>query len=318
MGEAKDGAGVVTAVQALEGGPGSFSGEETGGKGFGDPGFGVPDADLLQRLVEPPAVGRAAKPSSVRLGDTTGGDHLVDAFEDLPGAGLTRVPTRGAVHAGLFYRYSLSLSSHTVIASPGRILAEVPKLWNQTIESHRRDVREAIIDAAGALVAEHGLLAVTMSRIAERTGIGRATLYKYFRDVEAILLAWHERQISEHLERLARFRDRGGSAVEQLQGVLEAYAVICHGSRGRHDGELAALLHRDEQVVRAEHRLCEMIRDLVAAAAEAGAVRDDVAPDELASYCLHALTAASRLPSEAAVRRLVAVTLEGMRAPGPE
>ena len=38
-----------------------------------------------------------------------------------------------------------------------------------------------------------------MSQIAEQTGIGRATLYKYFPDVEAILLAWHERQVTGHL-----------------------------------------------------------------------------------------------------------------------
>ena len=46
-----------------------------------------------------------------------------------------------------------------------------------------------------ALVAQHGLHAVTMSRIAEEAGIGRATLYKYFKDVEAILFAWHDRQV---------------------------------------------------------------------------------------------------------------------------
>jgi hypothetical protein len=48
-------------------------------------------------------------------------------------------------------------------------------------------------------------------------------------------------------------------------------------------------------------------------AAENGNLRDDVAPDELASYCLHALAAAGSLPSEAAVRRLVTVTLAGLR-----
>lgn len=56
-----------------------------------------------------------------------------------------------------------------------------------------------------------------------------------------------------------------------------------------------------------------MIRDLLTEAAVTGGVRDDVAPEELASYCLHALTAASSLPSEAAVRRLVTVTLDGLR-----
>ena len=50
------------------------------------------------------------------------------------------------------------------------------------------------------LAAERGRRAVTMSPIAEETGIGRATLYKYFAGVEEILLAWHERQIIAHLE----------------------------------------------------------------------------------------------------------------------
>lgn len=48
---------------------------------------------------------------------------------------------------------------------------------------------------------------------------------------------------------------------------------------------------------------------------KSGDVRDDVAPAELASYCVHALATASSLPSKAAVRRLVKVTLAGLRPP---
>ena len=79
----------------------------------------------------------------------------------------------------------------------------VPKLWNQTIEAHRAAVRDAILETTWALVAEHGLRSVTMSQIAKKTGIGRATLYKYFPDVEAILLAWHQRHVAGHLKHLA-------------------------------------------------------------------------------------------------------------------
>lgn len=189
----------------------------------------------------------------------------------------------------------------------------MPKLWNETIQAHRREVRDAILDTASALVAEHGLRAVTMSQIAEEVGIGRATLYKYFADVQAILLAWHERQISDHLGYLAEVRDRAGDAHERLEAVLEAYALIAHGSHGHHTRELAAFLHRDERVARAQQQLRKIIRDLLAESVATGAVRDDVAADELASYCLHALAAASSLPSKAAVRRLVAVTLAGLR-----
>jgi AcrR family transcriptional regulator len=192
----------------------------------------------------------------------------------------------------------------------------VPKLWNDTIEAHRRAVRDATLETTTALVAEHGLRSVTMSQIAEATGIGRATLYKYFPDVEAILLAWHERKISGHLEQLAEVRDRAGDARQRLEAVLEAYAMIAHESHGHHDAELAAFLHRDEQVARAEHQLRDMVRVLISDAAAVGEARDDVTPDELASYCLHALAAASSLPSRAAVRRLVSVTLAGLRPPG--
>jgi len=186
----------------------------------------------------------------------------------------------------------------------------MPKLWKATIEAHRREVRETILGTTAALVAEHGLGSVTMSQIAGESGVGRATLYKYFADVESILVAWHERQVTAHLAELARVRDRAGSARERLEAVLLAYAQISHE---HHGGELAALLHRGPHVAQAHQKLREFIRDLVIEGASAGDLRDDVPPDELASYCLHALGAASRLPSKPAVRRLVAVTLAGLR-----
>lgn len=204
----------------------------------------------------------------------------------------------------------MSMSNHCVLYTPA-----VPKLWNETIVEHRSAVREAILDTAVALVAEHGLLSVTMSRIAERAGIGRATLYKYFPDVEAILRAWHERQIDGHLGYLAEIRDRAGEPGERLAAVLEAYALISHGSHGHRDTELAALMHRDNQVARAEHQLRDMIRDLLIEGVQSGTVREDVTPGELANYCLHALTAAGSLPSKPAIRRLVTITLAGLRPP---
>lgn len=188
----------------------------------------------------------------------------------------------------------------------------MPKLWNETMEAHRRAVRDAILNTAAALVAEYGLASVTMSQIAEQTGIGRATLYKYFPDVESILVAWHERQVAGHLDHLSEVRDQAGDPVERLESVLEAFALISHE---HHATELAALLHRGEHIDHAQQQLRGFVRDLLAEGAAAGDIRDDISPDELASYCLHALTAASSLPSKAAVRRLVAVTLAGLRPP---
>lgn len=55
-----------------------------------------------------------------------------------------------------------------------------------------------------------------------------------------------------------------------------------------------------------------MVRRLVVDAAVSGAIRHDLAADELVVYCLHALTAARTLRSKPSVRRLVSVTLAGM------
>ena len=188
----------------------------------------------------------------------------------------------------------------------------VPKLWTETIEEHRRAVHDATLDTTAALVRDHGLAAVTMSQIAAAAGIGRATLYKYFPDVEAILVAWHDRHIARHLRQLAEARDAATPA-GRLEAVLEAFALIQHQ---HHDTELpVALLHRGEHVARAEQQLLNFIGDLIAEGARAGELRDDAEPGELASYCLHALTAAGSLASAAGVGRLVTVTMAGLRPP---
>ncbi|HEU5391221.1 MAG TPA: TetR/AcrR family transcriptional regulator [Streptosporangiaceae bacterium] len=187
----------------------------------------------------------------------------------------------------------------------------MPKLWSETIEEHRRAIHDATLDTTAALVREHGLAAVTMSQIAAATGIGRATLYKYFPDVEAILMAWHERHIALHLRLLTAARDAAGTPAEQLAAVLEAYALIQHQHHGTEMP--VALLHRGEHVARARHQLQDLVADLLATGVQAGEIRSDIAPGELAGYCLHALTAAGALSSEAAVGRLLAVTMSGLR-----
>jgi AcrR family transcriptional regulator len=171
--------------------------------------------------------------------------------------------------------------------------------------------RDAALDAAAALISERGLAGITMSEIAERAGIGRATLYRHFSDVDALLLAWHARQIDTHLQQLAEVRYRTLEA-GRLEAVLRQYALFAY----QHEStELAAAWHRADHAVDAHQHLQALIRDLISEGARTGQTRTDVAPKELASYCLHALTAAATLPSRAAVERLVSITLDGLRPP---
>jgi AcrR family transcriptional regulator len=194
----------------------------------------------------------------------------------------------------------------------------MPKLWDETIEAHRRSVQDATLETTAQLVAERGLRGVTMSEIAEKTGIGRATLYKYFPDVETILAGWHQRQIRRHLTHLGEVRDRTDDPAERLEAVLTAFAHIQrerarHGHGQPHGSELAVLLHTDDQLAQAQHEMHGLIGELITDAATAGTVRSDINSEELAGYCIHALEAARHARSEEAISRLVTLTLAGMR-----
>ena len=189
----------------------------------------------------------------------------------------------------------------------------MPKLWPQTVAAHRRDVREAILDTTAALVVEQGLRGVTMSGIAEKTGIGRATLYRYFADLDTILAAWHERQVASHLDRLAEVRDQSHDLRKRLAAVLEAFAVMSSEGLGYEATGLVAGLHRTPHVERARERVHLLVREILVEGRRNGYVRDDVDADELTSYCLNALSAARSLGSRDAIHRLVVVTLDGVR-----
>ena len=178
-------------------------------------------------------------------------------------------------------------------------------------------MHDAILDTAATLVAQHGLTGVTMSQIAQHAGIGRATLYKYFSDVEAIVAAWHERQISHHLEQLRKAAAATNDPGERLLTVLRSYMQL---SSSRHtgaagepgDADMAALLHRSAHSSQNRDHVHALMTDVIGAAGQAGHVRTDIPPGELATFCLHALGAARSLTSEASRNRLVTLTLQAL------
>ena len=201
----------------------------------------------------------------------------------------------------------------------------VPRLWSETIETHRNAVRDATLDAGAEVVGRRGLASATMSEIAETAGISRATLYKYFPDVESILVAWHDSQVTEHLAQLENARD-GADPSRRLEAVLETYALH---QRDRAASALAPILHPTSAIGHrpghgdlgthtthtAGQHLATLVTELIQERVQAGVIRDDVPAAELTNYCLHALAAAESLTSSAAVRRLCRLVLDSLAMP---
>ena len=209
----------------------------------------------------------------------------------------------------------LSLYKHVVLSGSTCIVGQVPKLWAESVESHREQVRALVFGAVEELVATRGPLSVTMSQLAEATGIGRATLYKYFGDIEEVLTAWHHRHVAAHLAALQDLADRPGEPDARLRAVLAGYGRISRHGRQHGADALVAALHHEDRMASHQQRLQELFADLLRSAAAVGGVRSDVPYDELARYCLHALSAAADTTSDAAMDRLVRVVLQGLSEP---
>ncbi|WP_210727966.1 TetR/AcrR family transcriptional regulator [Cellulomonas septica] len=92
-------------------------------------------------------------------------------------------------------------------------------------------MRTAVLRATSTVVADRGLLGVTMTAIAKEAGIGRATLYKYFPDVESVLQEWHSEQVHAHLEQLHALAADAGDPVERIRRVLCTHGVNLFESR---------------------------------------------------------------------------------------
>jgi AcrR family transcriptional regulator len=193
----------------------------------------------------------------------------------------------------------------------------VPKLWKDTVEAHRRDVRAAILDAAWNLAQERGVRGVTMGVVAENAGISRATLYKYFPGVEEILLAAHEDHVAQHLAALAAAQDNAASPREALLAMLTGYARICFHRDRAASAEMHGLVHAGPEHARNVSAVHDLFTEAMRDAQAAAQVRSDLGSKELAAFAVSALDAAAAATNAPAVERLVRLVAEALHLARP-
>jgi AcrR family transcriptional regulator len=89
------------------------------------------------------------------------------------------------------------------------------------LESSAR--RDALLDAAVALVRASGVQVVSMEAVAERAGVSRPLVYKHFANRDELLAAAYRREASKLHQDLA-------SEVASAGSVEEMYRVLLRGS----------------------------------------------------------------------------------------
>jgi len=181
--------------------------------------------------------------------------------------------------------------------------------------------RARVQEAARQLALEGGYEAVTMQAVAERSGVARATVYRYFASKDHLLAeltsAWGQEIIA-----LLRRRPPQGSAAERVASALSRTIEQADRSPGLARAVLASALSRDPEAIRAQALLGRLIPDYldVALGDEAVPRRNDL--DTLMAHVFFSallLLTSGRISRDEALRSLLlaAQTFFAAWAPAP-
>jgi len=120
--------------------------------------------------------------------------------------------------------------------------------------------RDRVIEAARALAAEGGYAAVTMGAVAERSGVARATLYRYFASHDHLLAevtaAWGDEIMAE-----LRRRPPRGDLAQRVAAVFTRVLEAARDAPSLSAAVLASATSPDPEAVRAQVRIATLIHD---------------------------------------------------------
>lgn len=181
-----------------------------------------------------------------------------------------------------------------------------------------REARRKILEAAGALLDEGGLSAVTMDGIAARAGVGKPTIYREWPNAHAVAMA-------AFLEQTLPLEGNksGRNPLEALRRQLRKVADVFATRTGRNTAMMIAAAQSDSELAKVfrNHFILksrEEGRLLLSAAVAAGTLRQDLdletALDLIYAPLYFRLLIGHGPLDGAFTDRVLAMALDGLRA----
>jgi AcrR family transcriptional regulator len=181
------------------------------------------------------------------------------------------------------------------------------------LRADARRNRGRILHAAREAFGERGL-DVPLEDIADRAGVGIATLYRRFPTREALIAATFEAKLAEFAEAAEQALD-SPDAWAGFAGFVEWACATQAADRGVTD-LLTLMLPNSKTAEELRARALRAFTGLVRRAQDQGALRGDFVPEDLALLMIAnaGVVLATRDAAPHAWRRLVALMLESFRA----
>jgi AcrR family transcriptional regulator len=187
------------------------------------------------------------------------------------------------------------------------------------LRADARRNRDQILVAAREIFAERGA-DVAMEEIARRASVGVGTLYRRFPDREALIRAVFRETFQAVADetRAALVEEPTGWAA--LMRIMRQSAWL-HVSVHAKSPLVTAVVKADEDASRLRECLLDLLDEVVRRAQDEGTLRRDVGGGDLGMLFMtvvnHQKHAATPEVAELAPSRMLAIMMDGLRAPAP-
>ncbi|WP_043829963.1 TetR/AcrR family transcriptional regulator [Muricoccus aerilatus] len=171
--------------------------------------------------------------------------------------------------------------------------------------------RERVLEAAKAVFSEGGT-ETGLEAVARRAGVGIGTLYRHFPTREALYEAVYRREV-EQLTELARQFAAEMRPLDGLRRWIEALVDFVATKKGMVSALALAAHKPPELMAYTSSQLHEAIGTLLRPAADAGAVRHDVSPEDLLRTVIGICYMQDGPGWQGQVMRLLDIFLDGLR-----
>jgi AcrR family transcriptional regulator len=140
-------------------------------------------------------------------------------------------------------------------------------------------INDRIIHATLTLISEHGLGAVTMSRVADTAGIARQTLYNHYDDIDTIVATAIDRHNRESIDLLGTALQMAESPTGKIEQMVRHFVMV--GSHARHTFDFGTGLSADTRVILDTYNdaVEQHVRGILEEGRRSGDFRPNIAPE---------------------------------------
>ncbi|MGO1458449.1 MAG: TetR/AcrR family transcriptional regulator [Flaviflexus sp.] len=152
----------------------------------------------------------------------------------------------------------------------------MPKISGRSLIEHRDNTRRALFDSLSTLMSERGFENVSISDLAEHSGIRRTTIYNHFTDKEDILIAYVESEMSKYLSNTKAMLARADNSIDKLRFYVRSQLLAERSYLMAPGPPLKDVISPDTGMKLAGHikQISDLLRSILTRAIDNGTIPD--------------------------------------------